>query len=238
MFPRIPVKGEEVPGSTGSEHGHHEFMSLRVLIADDHPVVRGGLRALIETLDGLEVVGEAADGETTVREAQLLRPDVVLMDVRMPGLDGVEATRRIRAGVPGDGRAHADHVRRRRDRLHRDAGRSPWLPAQGRRTGGDRRGHPRGRRRAGDLRPGRGGTRTGLLHGATHTKADPFPELTEREREILDLLASGRRTTAIAEALFLSPKTVSNHLTSIFAKLEVADRTAAIIRAREGGLGT
>lgn len=77
-----------------------EDMTVRIVLADDHPVVRSGLRALIGTIDGLEVVGEAADGEVAVREVQLLRPDVVLMDARMPGLGGVEVTRRIRETTP------------------------------------------------------------------------------------------------------------------------------------------
>ncbi|MEP6667380.1 MAG: response regulator transcription factor, partial [Nocardioidaceae bacterium] len=77
-----------------------EDMTVRIVLADDHPVVRGGLRALVSTIDELEIVGEAADGEAAVREVQLLRPDVVLMDVRMPGIGGVEATRRIRETTP------------------------------------------------------------------------------------------------------------------------------------------
>lgn len=213
-------------------------MGLRILIADDHPVVRGGLRALVETLDGLEVVGEAADGEAAVREAQLLRPDVVLMDVRMPVLDGVEATRRIRASVPDtavliltmyddDATVFTAMRAGARGYLLKGAEQADILAAVHAVVAGQV-----------VFGPGVAGRVLGYFEHPPAADPGRFPELTEREREILDLLASGRRTAEIAQRLHLSPKTVSNHLTSIFAKLEVADRTAAILRAREGGLGS
>ncbi len=213
-------------------------MGLRILIADDHPVVRGGLRALVETLDGLEVVGEAADGEAAVRDAQLLRPDVVLMDVRMPVLDGVEATRRIRERVPDtavliltmyddDATVFTAMRAGARGYLLKGAEQADILAAVHAVVAGQV-----------VFGPGVAGRVLGYFEHPPAVDPGKFPELTEREREILDLLASGRRTAEIAQHLHLSPKTVSNHLTSIFAKLEVADRTAAILRAREGGLGS
>lgn len=212
-------------------------MALRVLIADDHPVVRAGLRALIDTLDGLEVVGEAVDGEQAVRETQLLRPDVVLMDVQMPGLDGVGATRLIRASVPAaavlmltmyddDATVFTAMQAGARGYLLKGAEQDEIVTAVRAVVSGQVIFGPAVAARV-----------LGYFAAPPAPRPDPFPELTERERQILDLLAAGRRTAAIAEALFLSPKTVSNHLTSIFAKLEVADRAAAIVRAREGGLG-
>ena len=213
-------------------------MGLRVLIADDHPVVRSGLRALLGTLDGLEVVGVAADGEEAVREAQLLRPDVVLMDVQMPGTGGVEATRRIRAGVPDtavlmltmyddDATVFTAMRAGARGYLLKGAEQDEIVTAIRAVVAGQT-----------IFGPGIAARLLDYFTAPPSPRPEPFPELTEREREILDLLASGRRTATIAETLFLSPKTVSNHLTSIFAKLQVADRAEAIIRAREGGLGT
>ena len=210
---------------------------MRILLVDDHPVVRTGLRALIGTLEGLEVVGEADDGARAVKETLLLRPDVVLMDVRMEGMDGVEATRRIRAQAPevavlmmtmydDDATVFTAMQAGARGYLLKGAGqdeiRSAVLAvAAGQAVFG----------------PAVAARMLGLLAGPAAPAEPPFPTLTERERDILDLLAAGRRTAAIAEALHLSPKTVSNHLTAIFAKLEVADRAAAIVRAREEGLG-
>lgn len=211
-----------------------------MLIADDHPVVRRGLSALLTTAGGFEVVGEAADGESAVRETQLLGPDVVLMDVRMPGMDGVEATRRIRAAVP----TTAVLVLTMYDDdatvfTAMQAGARGYLlkGAEQEDIGDAIRAVARGQAIFG---PGIAVRLLGYFSAppALGEDAGPFPQLTRREREILELLAAGRRTTHIADTLFLSPNTVSNNLTNIFVKLEVADRTEAIIRAREHGLGS
>lgn len=210
-----------------------------MLIADDHPVVRRGLAALLGTLDELEVVGEAVDGESAVREAQLLRPDVVLMDVRMPGGDGVEATRRIREAVPGTAvlilTMHDDDAT---VFTAMQAGARGYLlkGAEQDEIAGAIRAVAAGQAIFG---PGIAARLLDLFADPPPavTTTDPFPELTPREHEVLRLLAEGRRTADIAGVLHLSPKTVSNNLTTIFAKLEVADRTAAVIRARERGLG-
>jgi DNA-binding NarL/FixJ family response regulator len=212
---------------------------IRVLLADDHPVVRRGLAALLGTLEDFEVVGEAEDGQAAVRETQLTKPDVVLMDVRMPGIDGVEATRRIRKAVPDtavlvltmydeDATVFTAMQAGARGYLLKGAAQDEIADAI--------RAVARGQAIFGAAIASR------LLDHFAHppadvVSADPFPELSPREKEVLELLARGRRTSEIAATLHLSPKTVSNNLTTIFAKLEVSDRTAAVIRARERGLG-
>ncbi|MCU0300525.1 MAG: response regulator transcription factor [Candidatus Nanopelagicales bacterium] len=214
---------------------------IRVVIVDDHPVVRRGLRSLLETLPGIEVVGEASDGAAAVREVQLSRPDAVLMDVQMPAMDGIQATRQIGACCPGvavliltmfDDDATVFTAMQ--------AGARGYLL-----KGADQDEIARALRAvvAGEVIFGpQVAARVLSFFAASATTAgsasDPsFPELSERECQILDLLASGQRTAAIAERLYLSPKTVSNNLTAIFAKLQVASRAEAIVLARERGLG-
>jgi DNA-binding NarL/FixJ family response regulator len=212
---------------------------IRILVADDHPVVRGGLVALLRTIDGIDVVGEAADGAAAVREAQLSRPDVVLMDVRMPDLDGVEATRRIRAAVPStrvlmltmyddDATVFTAMQAGAQGYLLKEAEQEEIVRAVRAVVAGDA-----------IFGPGVAERVLGFFSGPPPAAAPdyPFPELTERERVVLELLARGRGTTEIAGELFLSPKTVANNMTSIFAKLQVASRAEAIVRAHEGGLG-
>ncbi len=211
---------------------------IRVVLADDHPVVRGGLRALLESLPAYEVVGEAVDGEAAVREVQLTRPDVVLMDVQMPGVDGLEATRRIRAATP-DVAVLVLTMFDDDDTVFA----AMKAGAQGYLLKGAEQGEIDRAIRAvvaGEAIFGPGVAARVLQHFADPPAAAadvPFPQLTDREREVLDLVAGGHRNAAIAEELFLSPKTVANHISSIFAKLAVADRSAAIVRARDEGMG-
>ena len=174
-------------------------MTVRIVLADDHPVVRGGLRALLATIDGFEVVGEAADGEAAVREAQLLHPDVVLMDVRMPGLGGVEATRRIREATP-------DTAVLMLTMYDDDATvlTAMQAGARGYLLKGAEQDEIVGAIRAvvaGQVifGPGIAGRVLDYFSAPPVPAAEPFPELTDRERDILDLLASGLRTAAIAE---------------------------------------
>lgn len=209
---------------------------ITVLLVDDHPVVRRGLRALLDSIDGFEVVAEAEDGEAAVREAQLLKPDVVVMDVQMPGVDGLEATRRITASVPGtavlvltmyedDDVVFGAMRAGARGYLLKGAGQDELDRAL--------RGVV-----AGEAVFGPGVASRVLAFFSTPKTPDvAFPELTGREREVLDLVAAGMRNATIAQQLDLSTKTIANHLSSIFTKLAVADRSAAIVLARQSGLG-
>ena len=209
---------------------------LTVVLIDDHPVVRGGLRALLESFDGFAVVGEAADGEAAVREVQLHRPDAVIMDVMMPRVDGVEATRRIVRACPGTAvlvlsMAEDDDI----VFSAMQAGARGYLL-----KGAAQEEIERALKAvvAGEVIFGPGvATRVLGMFGRAPAATDPFPELTPRERDVLDLVAHGLRNAVIGERLGMAPKTVANHLYAIFAKLQVTDRSAAIVRARDGGLG-
>jgi DNA-binding NarL/FixJ family response regulator len=209
-----------------------------VLIADDHPLFRDGLRALLASAPGVELVGEATTGEEAVSLAADLQPDVVVMDVQMPGMGGIEATRRIMRDGP--------HIRILVVTMFEDDG----TVFQAMRAGA--RGYVlKGANYAEMLRAIRAvGTGEAIFSPKIAvrlmdffssirptTLPQAFPELSEREREILDLIAQGHRNTDIADRLFLSPKTVRNHVSNILHKLQVTDRTEAIIRAREAGLG-
>ena len=208
----------------------------RILIADDHALFRSGLRALFDSLEGIEVVGEAVNGREAVELAEQLQPDIVLMDIQMPEMDGIEATRRLAASRP----APAVLVLT----MHEDD-ESVFSAMRAGARGYLLKGAAQDDVSRAIMAVGRGeaifgpAVATQILKFFTtgNRPAEPFPELTAREKEILDLVAAGLSNTEIAQRLFLSPKTISNNVSLIFDKLQVADRSKAIVRARRAGLG-
>lgn len=213
--------------------------TIRVLIADDHPVFRFGLRALLSAEPEIVVAGEATTGEEAVALVETLRPDVILMDINMPGISGIEATRRITQANPqvgilvitmfeDDDSVFAAMRAGARGYLLKGAAGDETVRAIRVVSDGEAIFSPSVARRL-----------MQYFSSPPATAApQAFPELTEREREVLDLIAQGYTNTAIAEKLVLSAKTVRNHVSNIFSKLQVAGRAEAIIRARDAGLGS
>jgi len=212
--------------------------TLRILVAEDHPLFRKGMISLLSSVPEFEVVGEAATGGEAVARAAQLQPDVVLMDLQMPEVNGIEATRRILQESPNvrvlvvtlledDDSVFLALRAGARGYVLKDADEEEMVLA---------------------IRAvGRGeaifsptiATRVLAYFAAPQPTAPPqaFPTLTDREREILHLIAQGHPNPSIAKQLSLSTKTVGNYVSNIFTKLQVADRAQAVIRAREAGMG-
>ncbi len=211
---------------------------IRLLIADDHTLFRQGIRALLASVPDIELVGEAAEGAEAVALAAQLQPDVVLMDIKMPRTNGIEATRRIMQADPAarvvvltmledDDSVFAAMRAGARGYVVKGADESEMLRVVRAVAGGEAL-----------FGPGIAERLMGFFSGAGSVAGgQPFPDLTGRECEILSLIAQGYGNAEIAGRLYLSPKTVRNHISSIFDKLQVTDRSQAIVRAREAGMG-
>lgn len=208
---------------------------LRIVIVDDHPVFRFGIRALLESEPDLVVVGEASDGEGAVRLASDLNPDVVLMDITMPGLNGIEATRQIARSHPEIGVLIVTMVDDASLFAALRVGARGYLlkGAEGEETLRAIRAVANGEMIFSEPI----GERLRQFFAETPSPASAvFPELTPREHEVLGLIAKGLTNNAIAGRLGLSPKTIRNQVSEVYSKLGVSDRSQAIVKAREAGL--
>jgi DNA-binding NarL/FixJ family response regulator len=212
--------------------------AVRIVVADDHPLYRRGLTQVLAAQPGWAVVAEESDGLGAVTAVHAHDPDVVVMDLRMPGLDGIEATRRIVGARP--------HVAVLVLTMYEDDGSVFSAMRAGARgyllKGAD---HTEIVRAVGAVADGEAifgaAVATRILEffsaGRPREAEVVFPQLTAREHEVLDLIAAGRSNAELAAALVLSPKTIRNHVSNIFTKLQVADRAQAIVLARDAGLG-
>ncbi len=209
---------------------------IRILITDDHPLFRKGMRTLLAAVSDFAVIGEASSGPEAVALARKLAPDLVLMDLQMAGGGGIEATRALAGELP-DARVLVVSLFEDDDSIFmalragargyilKDAEEEEMIRAVRAVAAGQAIFSPTI------------AARMLAFFSASPREPETFPELTTREREILGLIAQGCPNQVIADRLFLSPKTVANHVSSIFAKLRVADRAGAIVRAREAGFG-
>jgi DNA-binding NarL/FixJ family response regulator len=206
---------------------------VRVLLVDDHPMFRDGLRLALGASSGIEVVAEADSGAGGIAQAAEHQPDVVIMDVNMPDLNGIEATRRIVAESPHIGVLVLTMFDEDESVFQAmRAGARGYLL-----KGADQEDIVRAVQA---VARGESPLAPKAAHAVLSARAEARPatvELTDREREVLELVARGRNNTEIARELFISGKTVRNHVSNVFAKLQVTDRAQAIVRAREAGLG-
>jgi len=212
--------------------------SIRILIADDHPLFRDGLHGLLDSVPDTEVVGEATDGREAIALATSLQPDVILMDLKMPGVNGLQAMREILHTSPhirilvvsmleDDDSVFAAMRAGARGYLLKGANQAEMLAAIRAVANGEA-----------IFGPGIAQRLIGFFSASRPSvQSRIFPELTEREAEVLALISQGHTNEEIAEQLVLSLKTVRNHVSNIFSKLQVADRAQAVLRAREAGLG-
>lgn len=213
--------------------------SIRVLIADDHQLFREGLASLLNAADETEVVGQAGTGQEAIERTEATAPHVVLMDIQMPDMNGIEATRRILADHPeigvvmltmleDDDSLFAAMSAGARGYILKGADKAEVLRTVTAVAEGQALFGPVIARQLHDL------FRRG---GQAVPRVTPFPDLTDREREVLNLIAQGYNNTDIANLLRISGKTVSNHISNIYNKIQVVDRAQAIVKAREANLG-